>query len=692
VSVLPENEQEGARAIALRLQKLLGRPPRVLHVGNIANNAFTNAKMMRGLDIDCDVICADYYHIMSNPEWEEADFSAEFEDEYRPDWYRVDLNGYVRPHWFVQGPMPLCLDYLIARNEHATLQAQKLELQLSKLNGTKKGVSLRYSLSRILADLEVLCSTAIRNTKSFLLGRSQQGFQYMHILLLQKTNEYVPTGIPLLFGGGAVKRLSVFYKRAGNYFCRWLLSQYKSVFGPRLSAVDEPKQDVFGFARRFSWCRYLAALLKRMANATKVFFLYALVGLAHVGIYAIYLFALCLQRFVYLFLFISRLVNNRTLDFPGKAEPDGWDIDPIQLIISAEELAAELSDELHLLFPEKNAVVAAVDLEQYQPFAEKWLKMAEHYDIIQAYATDPIPLMIAGIDYFAFEHGTLRDIPYGDNATARLTALAYHRAHTTFVTNSDCVESGRKLCGDRAVLLPHPYDESQTHGNEEAAVKLREQLCEELDAEFLFFSPTRHDWVSEDGFSGLARIADKGNDRFISTFARLVAAGEKVGLVFCEWGRDVNHSKRLLEENNCTARTKWLKPLGTVVFQQYLRASDIVVDQFVLGAFGGVTFRALSFAKPVCTYLNEGEVASHFGSPPPILNCRTENEVYDTIRRCLDGNIDLLRLGAEARQWVETNHSGSKTMEAQLKHYETYLATSASRNSGYTNMHEEETA
>ena len=54
-----------------------GRPLRVLHVGNIANNAYNNAKIQREHGIEAHVIAANYYHIMGCPEWEDADMEGE---------------------------------------------------------------------------------------------------------------------------------------------------------------------------------------------------------------------------------------------------------------------------------------------------------------------------------------------------------------------------------------------------------------------------------------------------------------------------------------------------------------------------------------------------------------------------------------------------------------------------------------
>lgn len=67
-----------------------GRCPTVLHIGNIANNAYNNAKLLEKVGFRCDVICPDYYHIMACPEWEDADFDEAVEDDFRPAWHRVD--------------------------------------------------------------------------------------------------------------------------------------------------------------------------------------------------------------------------------------------------------------------------------------------------------------------------------------------------------------------------------------------------------------------------------------------------------------------------------------------------------------------------------------------------------------------------------------------------------------------------
>jgi glycosyltransferase involved in cell wall biosynthesis len=92
-----------------------GRKLRVLHVGNIANNAFLNAKFLRQAGVEADVLCYDYYHVMGMPEWEEVDLQQPHGDDFKPQFAADDLAGYDRPSWFIQGPLQACHKALTAR-------------------------------------------------------------------------------------------------------------------------------------------------------------------------------------------------------------------------------------------------------------------------------------------------------------------------------------------------------------------------------------------------------------------------------------------------------------------------------------------------------------------------------------------------------------------------------------------------
>ena len=154
--------------------------------------------------------------------------------------------------------------------------------------------------------------------------------------------------------------------------------------------------------------------------------------------------------------------------------------------------------------------------------------------------------MFAEKPYFAFEHGTLRDIPNKNDTQGRLTSLAYRLAEHVFVTNFDCIDNAKYLAPKRFTVINHPFDEEQ--GIEIGGVEtLRLEMQNKLGSEFIAFYPTRHDWVEGTG------LADKGNDKFLRAFVELRKAGLKVGLVCCNWGKNVQESKKIISDANCAS-------------------------------------------------------------------------------------------------------------------------------------------
>lgn len=82
-----------------------GRKLRVLHVGNIANNAYLNAKFLRTAGVEAHVLSYDYYHVMAMPEWEDVELRHPHGDDYYPKFADQDLRSYRRPSWFVNVPL-----------------------------------------------------------------------------------------------------------------------------------------------------------------------------------------------------------------------------------------------------------------------------------------------------------------------------------------------------------------------------------------------------------------------------------------------------------------------------------------------------------------------------------------------------------------------------------------------------------
>lgn len=69
------------------------------------------------------------------------------------------------------------------------------------------------------------------------------------------------------------------------------------------------------------------------------------------------------------------------------------------------------------------------------------------YDLVQAYAVHPILALIVDLErpFIAYEHGTMRELPYENTWRGRLLALSYRLAARVVITNADVIASARRL-------------------------------------------------------------------------------------------------------------------------------------------------------------------------------------------------------------------------------------------------------
>ena len=321
-----------------------------------------------------------------------------------------------------------------------------------------------------------------------------------------------------------------------------------------------------------------------------------------------------------------------------------------------------LVDAYQKAFPHRKDILEVNDFQYLFKIILKWRKLISNYDIVQAYSTDPIIPLLADKPYFAFEHGTIRDIPFQQTFLGRSTSLSYNMAEHVFVTNFDCLESAEQLCPDRYTLVNHPYDEDRGMAISDW-MELRKNLCKLLDCRFILFFPTRHDWVLGTGY------ADKANDIFLKAFCKSRGNGVPVGLVCCCWGANIEESKKLLNSMNCTQYVHWTDPMGIIAFERMARASHCVVDQFKLGAFGGVVFKAMAVGSPILTYLDKQRILKQYNECPPVINCSNEEEIIKQISLVAEDPNILASIGEKSREWMKKYHSKKDTINAQLSCY-----------------------
>jgi glycosyltransferase involved in cell wall biosynthesis len=452
-----------------------GRPPRILGIGNIANNAFKNAIALRERGIECDVLCYSYFHIMGCPEWEQADFDPTGLDDFKPKWSSVDLNGYQRPKWFAQGNLGTCLDYLIATRE-SDPAADGLWLKLEEERDSREG------------------------------------------------------------GVGTNIFSSPLPEGAERYYARRLRNLYGRTFSRRRDQLTE--QDV----STYSWV------------------------------------ILDINRIRRLFL---------------------------------------------------------------------------QYDAIIGYATDGIfPLLCDFSNYISYEHGTIRTIPFTRTSQGRLCALTYACARDVLVTNCDNICAVDRLALPNYRFVPHAIleDWSET----DTGSRIRKDLLDETQSDFIVFHPSRHHWGTERDLN-----FEKGNDILIEGFAKFVNQNRPGALLLLvEWGQKVEESRNLIEALGIVNRVKWIRPQPVRKVLAYVAASDVLADQFVIGAWGAIMPIGLWMKTPSLIYIDEKLHEWCFPEMPPVLNARKPAEIQQQLIRMINPQ-ERESIALHGRKWYDKYHSMS---------------------------------
>ncbi len=429
---------------------------RILHIGNIANNAYNNAKFLRRKGVEADVLSYDYFHIMGQPEWEDAIFDSVL-DEFNPKWDQVDLQGFHCPTWFIR---------------------EELAPRVP--------------------------------------GRRKQRFR----------------------------------------------GQFR---------------------------------LERLAR-----------------------------------------------------DPVRW----LQVLVK-HRLSCVSGDDRHS--------PRLIDFFKVYPFRKWFQQWFRNYDLIQAYATEPIHAMLFATDcpFVAYEHGTMRDIPFANTTTGRLLALAYRTAGKVIITNPDVIGSARRLGLRNVRFIPHPVDETKYRPQ---PTPLRDQLVDQYQTGLILFAPSRHNW------------ALKGNDRLIRAFSQFwKETSSRPILILCAWGQEVDRSRALIRELGLEKVVVWTAPLNKMKLIEYYNAADVVLDQFTIGTFGTVTPEAMACGKPVVLHFDPTVHEWCYAEMPPVLSAKEEKDILRWMVE-LDGNPQACaRIGQASRAWIEKHHGWELVADRQIEIYRELL-------------------
>ena len=291
--------------------------------------------------------------------------------------------------------------------------------------------------------------------------------------------------------------------------------------------------------------------------------------------------------------------------------------------------------------------------------------LLDQFDFVQAYATyTAIPFLVGHRDYIAYEHGTIRNIPFHKTDEGRLCTASYRKAAIVCITNTDNLNAVKELQLEpsRIVCLPHAFNS-----------KKLESFCSEMahvavghSEPIVFMLPSRQHWKNEDKDD--ANLA-KGSERVFYALRNIKDSGRTCRLRAIEWGRDLERSKTLVEELGIEEMVEWLLPMKKRKLWTTYMQSHAVLDQFEAPAIGGVTFEAMMLGRRVITHLDTEQNEIFFGEAPPVLKASTIDEITAAMAAVIEDPSDCAQLGAECQAWMKKYHSADRIMSLQAEIY-----------------------
>ena len=619
-----------------------GRALRVLHIGNIANNAYRNAAVQRRRGIEADVVCYDYYHIMGCPEWEEAEIKGIY-DAFYPDWWSLDVGGWSRPDWFVQGQLASCLDYLKARQlkDAAGCRAARIVLLREYEQLLVQQLADQGQTRRPRDLLSDQCRPTTLRLAPELADGINSGAAFAGASRAARTRSAVRTAFDRYSSSAWHRSLTEFTKSG-------LLNEALGKRAAGLSLTPSDRAALRLYAAWTSRQRQRPSLGPLPTSAWQ--HNPGRHGKSHL---------------------VARYVAGTTLW--GVLQPAAAILRSSQSetdarMVDAPGISAELSDRYRADYRDVPNETIEDDLAAHGALVAQWAGILDHYDVVQGYAFDAsIPLFLGHPAFAAYEHGTIRLIPFEETRRGRLCRFVYKHAPKVFITNSDVLPSADRIpiAPEARVPIPHAFDDAPLNAFYIAHPKLKR-----ADGPVHFFSPTRHHWQSGDT-SWL-----KGNDVFLRAAADVVRGGQRLRITLVEWGQEVEQSRALIDDLGLTPCVTWVATLNrSQLWAAYLEA-DVVVDQFVVPALGGVGYEALTLGARLMTRLDASTVAIFFGEAPPILNAASVEEATACIRDVLADPDDAAELGPRGRKWALAYHSTQHLFDLQLDGYRGMLDAS----------------
>ncbi len=290
------------------------------------------------------------------------------------------------------------------------------------------------------------------------------------------------------------------------------------------------------------------------------------------------------------------------------------------------------------------------------------VRILRSYDLIVSFCCEPWFVQEIGRPYISVATGSdLRELAVEDSPRGRHAKSIFQHAQLVFYgPDPASLETANNL-KLRSSYVRFPVDTEFFVPND----TLRPRTPTD---ELLVFHPSNLDWT----YTGPDRWT-KGNDKLFRAFARLVHEGNKARLVYLERGPDIEATRELVKSLGIGSRVEAIsRTMSRAELHDFYSMADVVFDQVSRTSFGQIGLEAMSCGRTVLVDLDSKTINLFYEEFPPVLNCRTEDEIFRQLKAVLDFGFRQ-KMGRQSREWIMKYH-GSETATAELvKRFEIVL-------------------
>lgn len=320
----------------------------------------------------------------------------------------------------------------------------------------------------------------------------------------------------------------------------------------------------------------------------------------------------------------------------------------------------------------RKAGVRAEDAAVYRSVTDFWGALFDNYDLRMCYGASAILGLLSGArDYMAYEHGTIRSLPFHDDSQGRLVRAAYEQADAVFITNTDYISARPRLefLLEKRVYVPHVFDERPLF-----AFARDHRPAQRAPGPARFFMPSRQDWVLNDP------ARSKANHLVIDAAALLVAEKRtNFHVTFVAWGDDIAASKDRIAEKGLDDHFSWINLVMRHDLWMHYVLSDAVLDQFLISGISGVTYEALALGCRIITKDDGICNREFFGEPPPFLAAGDAREIAARMRAVILDPDDRAGTGPSGERWIAKYHSSDRFVALEEAQFDRLIAARRQR-------------